>query len=101
MFWFCHADSARSGCVTVMTATTQQAISLFLVAGTRSPGLTTRTVDRDDRVRTIIEMQQEAGIYESERARIARAMHSGPGEECGYVMRDGGQRIEYVYRPWK
>lgn len=23
------------------------------------------------------------------------------GEECGYTTRDGGQRIEYHYRPWK
>ena len=101
MFWYVHATCANSGCVTVMTADTSRAINLFIADGIRSPGLVTRVVDREDRVRTIIEMQQEAGIYESERRRIARLRNSGPGEPDGYVMRDGGQRIEYRYRPWK
>lgn len=98
--WYVHADGVRSGYVTVIFAPRPEDIYAYLADGVRAPGMVCRTVDRDDRVRTIIEMQQEAGMWEQETLRRRRAMASGNGEPAGYTMRDGGQRIEYHYRPW-
>lgn len=98
--FYVHSTGLHAGYVTVITANKPQDIGTFLADGIRAPGMAIRLVDRDDRVRTIIEMQQEAGMWESETLRLRRAMASGNGEPAGYTMHDGGQRIEYHYRPW-
>lgn len=95
--WYVHSDGIKSGYVTVIFAPRPRDIYAYLAVGIKAPGMVFRTVDRADRVRTINEMQMEAGIWEQEQRRIAANMAAGPGEPAGYDMLDGGQRIRYNY----
>lgn len=95
-YWFVHADCMNSGYVTVIAYNNVGDLGQYLADGVMAAGMTTRLVDRDDRVRTIHEMQCELGVRERDQRRFEQRMRSGGGhtEERSDCRRTcGGHRL--------